>query len=219
MTEFAALVFSRPRPENFQNILEFKPIPRLSKDNRQHMFLTGLIFHALDQAQTYSDLLPSSLLDAEFDLQNVIRHLSIYLASISFSSAYVHASMCYLSNDFTAAVRQNFLGQHPIFLNQVNRWLDNIIGIQQKQSKLEQRRQFKENMLQKGSPRQSEKVPQQKRNMAKASAKRQVILDNAGPSTLADLALVTVTNSNWFFNSHEDPTKALLLFAYNSGHS
>ena len=52
-----------------------------------------------------------------------------------------------------------------------------------------------------------------------ANAQRQLVLSNAAPSTLADLARVTVESPNWFFNSHEDPTKALLLFAYNSGHS
>ena len=136
---------------------------------------------------------------------------------ISFSSARVHASICYLSKDFTAAVMQNFLIQHPSLLHQVNRWMDNIINIQQKQKQQQQKKQFSKNK----SPeqRKSDNAAHQRRQVSHANAQRQLVLDNAAPSTLADLARVTVESPNWFFNSHEDPTKSLLLFAYNSGHS
>ena len=102
---FGELVFSRQRPENFEQILRFDAMPRLTKENRQHLFLTGLTLHALDAAQTYKHLFPSRPLDAVFDVRAVVRHLSLYLSTISFSSAYVHSSMCYLSTDFTASVR------------------------------------------------------------------------------------------------------------------
>ena len=98
--QFGVLVFSRQRPENFEQILRFDAMPRLTKENRQHLFLSGLTLHALDAAQTYKDLLPSKLLDAEFDVREVVRHLSLYLTTISYSSAYVHSSICFLSTEF-----------------------------------------------------------------------------------------------------------------------
>ena len=228
--QFSRLLFSRKPPDNFDSILRFDPMPRQSKDHRQNLFMTGMIVHSLDTAQKYVQLLPERLFNAEFDIRAVIRELSRYFDTISFSPSYLHPSVCFLRTDFTSKVRREFLGLHPLLSDQVNKWLENIVSNHQKQRHCEHKHKLnvRETDSQQHRQKRAQQSPEQqqlakaacrRRDSAAASARRQVVLDFAGPATVAHLSMSVVNDSNWFFNAHEDPLKALLLFAYNSGHS
>ena len=51
--QFSATVFSRKVPDNFEAILQFQAMPRMTKDMLQHMFVSGLFFYALDNTSKY----------------------------------------------------------------------------------------------------------------------------------------------------------------------
>ena len=73
--QFSATVFSRKVPDNFEAILQFQAMPRMTKDMRQHMFVSGLIFHALDNTSKHEHDIPYSLFNADFNLHHVIQNL------------------------------------------------------------------------------------------------------------------------------------------------
>ena len=56
--EFARLVFSRRRPEDFESILRFNVSPKSSVPLEQHYFYAGLAIHALDIDGLYISVIP-----------------------------------------------------------------------------------------------------------------------------------------------------------------
>ena len=140
--QFATFVFSRIIPDNFTSILSFDSMPRMAKESRQHMFISGLCLHALDNTNKYDQHIPHTLFNAEFYLRELIRNLSVYFDTFVFRPIYVHPTVCFLRKEFTTFVKRDFLQRpsHSDLFSNINQWLDNIVNNQQKQRVQQQKK-------------------------------------------------------------------------------
>ena len=133
--EFARLVFSRRRPEDFESIVRFNVSPKSTLPLENHYFYAGLAVHALDMEQQCVSLICDDC--AGLDIRMAIQHLAEIFELQTFEKNYVHDIMLVLTKPFTTAVANFFQQRYPVIASNIDAFLrtKHRLHMQQKRKK------------------------------------------------------------------------------------
>ena len=224
--EFARLVFSRRRPEDFDSIIRFNVHPKSTVPLELHYFYAGIAIHALDINAQYTSVIPQQF--PGVDLQTAIQHLSEQFEHQTFEKTLIHDIMLIIYKPFTTAISNFFKQHHPSIASNIDEFLkmkhSNHMRDKRKNMKSRQpaaRKQQKQNHRAKLDAAQKANSNSENRQRMQAAAQR----EQARIQALADadpedpLLKVNPPNMEWFKDVDRLPLRALLLFAWNTGHS
>ena len=110
--DFAQLVFSRRKGEDFERVISFNVAPKSTVALELHWFYAGLAIHALDIDGAQISAGSYSLPDISFDLRGAINILAQHFETIEFNLRYVHDIMLVLTKDFTTSIEHFFASHH-----------------------------------------------------------------------------------------------------------
>jgi hypothetical protein len=224
--EFARLVFSRRRPEDFESILRFNVSPKSSVPLEQHYFYAGLALHALDIDGLYISVIPDHC--AGINIRSAIQHLTEIFDQQSFEKDLVHDIMLILSKPFTTAVANFILQRHPVMATSIDEFVKtkhrNYMKEKRKKenssqpAQSQQRKQKERAQL--DPSRKADNNLQSKEHMQSAAQRIRAQLQAVADADSEDPLLKTkAPRMEWFHDVEKIPLMTLFLFAWNTGHA
>ena len=224
--DFSRLVFSRRRPDEFQSIILFNVNPKSTVALEQHYFYAGMAIHALDINAQYASVIPHQF--PGVDLRCAIQHLSELFEHQTFEKDLIHDIMLVVMKPFTTAVGNFFKQQHPAIALSIDEFLKekhkNHMREKRKNMKSkqpvainEQRQKDRAKLDAVQKAQSNSENRQQKQAAAQRERDRIQALADADPED--PLLKVYPPNMEWFKDVDKNPMRALLLFAWNTGHA
>ena len=224
--EFARLLFSRRRPEEFESIITFDVQPKSTVPLEHHFFNAGIAIHALDIDSQYASVIPQHF--PGVDLRRAIQHLSELFEEQTFEKDLVHDIMLILTKTFTTAVGNFFKQQHPVIASSIDEYVKTKHRTHMRNKKRNTKaaqpaaRQQRQQIHRAGlDAAQKANNNSESRQHMQAAARREreriQALADADPED--PLLKVNPPNMEWFKDVDKLPLRALLLFAWNTGHA
>ena len=164
--EFSQVLNSRRKPDDFDRIIGFQPIPRATLELNEHSFFSAVVLHALDVDQIYHSLLPTQIPEADFEVRDLIHIVSAYFDSLEFSLEFVHHTMLVIQKGFTRLVKRYVEEQYPIIFQNISDWLLRTFRQHQKVKRQRERANLtpekKQQLDQKQRQQRAELTPEEK---------------------------------------------------------
>ena len=132
--EFSQLLFRRRQSDNFQEFMSFQ-FNFKTQAQLELLFYNALSIHALDHLKAFAHLLPSTVVDAEFNITELIHMLNVHFEGFEFEKAgLINPVIIFLTPTFVQKVKAFFETHHPTISTASATFLQRLSNINKKQA-------------------------------------------------------------------------------------